>query len=778
MRRASLALLAGLLALPAAAEPVETALLPHASGQARLVLSHWPAAGWVLSQQGRRVEIRFPGEALDIELAGIRTLGGEWPSRLAGAESAVGPEGTLLALALACDCGVALSGDGEARLAIDIVGAGLPPGPRLRARGPAPARAPLPPVRGGGSPGQEDLRPDIAEARARLLAQLERAAAAGLVTLKPEAGAEPSGALQGAEPPPAETPGPLADTVDAPAAAPTAGREAGARAAPAPEPAAPEARPAAAAGRRPAGARGDAAPEPASVAAARPETADCHPDAAFTLPDPQDEPFAAALATRRAALLGEFDRPDPAAVADLARLYLAHGLGPEARQAVDGLGAGEAGPLLSAMADIVTGRPPASPGALAASGCGGLHELWRRVGRAALLEPASDAADMPDAATRETLEAMHEPLRSRFAVALAADALRAGGLPAARVFRSVARRGDRAGRPLPPARRLLEARLARAEGDHTGARDLYLGLWAEGGTAGAEAMLALSEMALSGALPGAADTHLLRLDLGALALSERGTALGARALAAEAKLAARALGREAGLDLLAHGLADGTLDADAHAAAAAEIAEIAPGAEETTPLALLYARAPERYRGALAEPAFRAAVARSFAEIGLPERGAALLAPGDLADPALAAALAEGHLSWGAPREALTLAEGLPEGAERADLAARALAALGRPGEALARLEAAGIGTPARRARLAWAAEDWPAAAAALEAQAAEAPSPEVAARLEIAAARAGRPAPQAAPAAPPPSSAAEVAPYLERLRAETAAMKEVLADG
>ncbi len=739
-----LALVLGLAALPAFAAPVETALLPDRGAEARLVLAAAPVGGWAVRQAGRRVEVLFPSAALDIDLSGARALPPSLAARVGTIRSAVAPEGTRLTLTLTCDCAVLVSDDGEARTVIDVVAAGLPPGPLLRARGIAPARAPLPRMRGHiAAEAPAEPHPELAATRERLVAQLERAAAAGLITLRDPRPLEDTPSRGRAANPWALAPG-ARGPIDRP----------GPRARVAVTPTAPLA-------------PSDPTPEGT-------EDRGCWPDTALAVGPQEPGAFGERLGPLRAALLGEFDRPQPAAAERLARFYLAHGLAEEADTIAKAVSPGEAGAPLHAMAAALAGRP--APALRRDPPCPGLHGVWSALA-AERFPPGLRAGPLVDA-----LEPEPEPLRSQIATRLALAAARAGRWSEARALRALASRADRAGRRPSDTRLLLDGLLARGDGSPDAARDAFAELWARGGPVAPEATVALAEMVLAGSVGAGRDTRLLRLDLGALAWELRGTDMGARALAAEARLAARALGRDTAMGLLALGVRTGLTEAETQASALDAIATDAQAQDSATPLALAYARDPARFRAALREPGFRGALIRSFADIGLPERGDALLEPGDLSDPDLAAALGRAFVS-ARPARALELSARLPDRAASARLAADALQALGRPADALARLRDADLGSPEERARLAWAAEDWAGAQAELAAQFAARPDPDTAARLALARARAGAPAPPPGPfsddmAAVPAPETDEIAAYLETLRRETALMKEMLEDG
>ena len=770
-----LAMLAAMATAAAAAEPIETALLPDTSGRARLVLAHWPERGWVVGQQGRRVEIRFPAAELDIDLGSLGSSSPEL-ARLQ-AHTRIERGETLLRLDLGCDCGVALTGDGEARLAIDIVGAGLPPGPVLRAQGPAPARAPRPTARNASRvalpPLPDDLPSDLAATRERLLSQLERAAEAGLITLQGDP-ARPS------PPPPSADP-------DEPALMQADGGRPSEAAAPPriPHDLAPIA---------PGTSSTRPIPDAPRIAHTATDEPECADPELFELTDSLGaDRFVEELGQLRSGLLGEFDRPDPGVAHRLARFYISHGLGAEARAVLAEFADEEAGTAqLVGMAHIVDDDPGAPLAALK-DGCTGPQLAWQALAEAG----EGDISLLRDhgAEIRSTLEGFPDRWRDAFAVRLGIAAAHGGNWTAARAFHAMARWGDRAGTSQSAPRRLLEALIARESGQPAAALAELRAIWATGGPDAEAALLAIADMVLSEELPGAADTHLLRLDLGAVAHLERGTGRGRAAFLAEAKLRAAALGLASALDLLALGRDWGHIDEATHSQVTASLVGEAPRQDTGEPLALLYSQAPARYSAALNEPGFRTALARSFLDIGLPRRAEAVLESADLTDPSLTLDLARAYVQSGSGDDALRFAAALPASKARAEVEAAALEALGNPAEALAKLLAADAGLPKDIARLAWAAEDWPQAAKSLAEINALSEDPEIAARLALAAQRAGLPSPARAtdsedgraaqafaglsPPAPKIEATTEdVGRFLEDLRAETAAMREMLTDG
>ncbi|MEM1343270.1 MAG: hypothetical protein AAGI34_01670 [Pseudomonadota bacterium] len=616
------------------------------------------------------------------------------------------------------------------------------------------------------------MSPDLAPVRERLIRQLERAAELGLVR------------LQDADEDPEVSPDPVsretneAMQADAPQAAEPAVEELAADELVA----------------SPTRASEDAKPLPAavtSVTLALPEQAPrCYAPEAFTLPEVAGLDPAEAIADLRSRLIGEFDYSQTETALALARLYIAYALVPEALTVLaDFAPEHPEAPVLAAMAMALDGRAAPPGHALSAPACQGVQALWRALGQLAEDKPA--LALLSEAAAGRALQVAPVALARPLAEGLGLAAAALGDWPAAARFQARADRASLAGAPPSAAKLLLDARLARQDGDTTTALAKLRALWAYPPTEDlkAEGLLMLAEMVLDGALADAGETHQLRTDLAALASAHHGTSLGERAFLAEVRLSAQALGRDVGLDLLAHGHAVGLIGEAGYGKAVRLLSGLDDDTSE--PLALAYERTPERYASAMGQAGFRQALALSYADIGLPERAEATLAPTDPIEPLLARALADAYVEAGQPSDARRLAALLPEPEARAALQARALEAEGKASAALAALDPESAAD--KRARLAWAAGDWAEAAAALSERYTETPTLDIAARLAAARTRAGMKAPApdeadntaasapalaGAPALPEDASAEDVRSYLEGLRSEAQAIRELLDDG
>lgn len=778
MRARSL-LLAGSAALvlglaPPAALPVRAqdgapvaVSLSDGIGATRLVIGRWPAAGWSVQQFENLVEIRFPGTVMALDLASVSLAGTE--GHLVDVSSEVVEGDTILRLTLGCACAVAMTGDGASELAIDVVGTVFAEAAGAPSAGPAPERAPPPVARAAAPAGETAGRDgpvplDPEAARERLLRELERAAAAGIVTLTdpddpllagaegtppvdPEAPASPEAAPPPADPPPeatrgtapeatppAETPGHGSDHAEAPEAGgpPATGSEAGHGGAAGPE--------------------HEGAPEAPEEQATPEVLADmpCLPDADLTLAvrDPRIG-LMIEIAGLNARLLGEFDAADPETAIELARLYLEAGLGIEARQVLTDFAPGHrlAG-VLGAIAQVVEGE--ASTGVPGGEDCTGQHALWQALGRARLGEPGMALA--AEARSGRALERLPVALRLFAATLLGHAAADAGNWESARRFHAMGMRSAVGADPTEEASlTLLDARLARQRGEPDAAATLLRDLSLRTDEIGLRAQIALADLATGG------DVHLpedalrgLAADLGASALTRRGTPEGAAAFAAETELTRLVDGTAAALDLAAAGLGTGAMDEAAHADLTTRLAAGGESPDEgaSTALAHAYIAAPARFGESLRDPTFRAALVTSLAAAGFPGIAEGLL-DSDVALPDSARrAVAQAHLDFGAPDRAAAVAEALPRGPGRTELLARAAleggdasaalrAASGDPSQGGAG-EDAGEDVAAIAAAAAWRAGSWDAAVSGYDQIVARAPGVDEAVRLAYAAHRAG----------------------------------------
>ncbi|MEM1383325.1 MAG: hypothetical protein AAGG06_06730 [Pseudomonadota bacterium] len=403
--------------------------------------------------------------------------------------------------------------------------------------------------------------------------------------------------------------------------------------------------------------------DPARLAYAAGEPG-CAADAVLALPDPDGRAaFLDALREGRSALVGEFDRAEPDATMDLARLYIAHGMGSEAAVLLaDFAPKHPETPLLAAMAQLSEGRALGPDHALSSPDCGGVHAVW--AGLADSLNGGFTQERAEAILADGALELLPAMLRGRIASRLGRAVFEAGAVETADALRAIAGRSDPTERD-DPHWALLDAGLSRVKGEPDKALARLQAARQVPGEEGTEALIGIADMVLRSEVPGVLGTRQLRADLGIRALELRGSEIGAEAFVAEADLLGRAEGREAALELLSHGLARALIDRDQYLDAVRRVSIGEHHGDDPRPLALIYHDNPERFRLALEEPGFRHALARSYAEIGTPMLAKDILRRGDLDEPILAEALSNAAREAGDLAAMQMLLPRMPDGAMR-----------------------------------------------------------------------------------------------------------------
>ncbi len=200
-----------------------------------------------------------------------------------------------------------------------------------------------------------------------------------------------------------------------------------------------------------------------SVIKRPPVTADggaCLPDEVFDIAAWGDaRPFTIQIAERRAALVGEFDRPSPEAVIALARLYLHFGFGAESRAVLKAFDvAPEDEAVLADMGRILDGVAPGAEAGLAGmTGCDTRAALW-----AVMSVPGLSAAtDLDTGAVVRAFSALPAHLRRLLGPGLVERLMSAGAAGAAHSVRNaIARAPDDGGRALD----LVEAQINLGSG--------------------------------------------------------------------------------------------------------------------------------------------------------------------------------------------------------------------------------------------------------------------------------------------------------------------------
>jgi len=558
MRAADVVML-GLLALVAAAaaamaQPVVLRSGAH-DGFDRLVLPFERPVDWRIGRRGADYAVVVtpePGEpapAYDLSQVFQRIR----PDRLARLTR--DPDGALR-LHLACACHASAFRFGPGWVVVDVVDGPPPPGSRFEAsvdlpeaaaqRPPArPAATPVLPLRladaastavlgpvlasvappvpeNGGPPVQltpaepapatppvpdrpdapaADIAQGVARARAELLVDLERAVDQGLVSVADAATAPPVPLGAPGSPPAAAAPEPdlpaqLDTTTAFDAARAAIGRGTGAVDAPATCP-----------------------------------PSDWLDVAAWAT----DAPATTQIGAARAAVLAEFDKPQPREILRLARLYIHFGFGAEARALLDAFAAPEPeAAQLRRLATIVDFPAAAHDMGLAPHpGCPGPAALWDL-----LVQPAVGV--LGPERLRDALAAFSDlpaHLRRHLGPPIAARLDAAGRRDAAQTVLAAVVRAQ-TGRDASQGRAFDAARLAEARLGMTGLTEQDLRRIASGtGEEAATALLALAERHLE---RGAPLPPALRSALAALAFELRGSGLGAalkdielRTLAAE-----------------------------------------------------------------------------------------------------------------------------------------------------------------------------------------------------------------------------------------------------
>jgi hypothetical protein len=504
------AVLGAALAAPAAAAETARVRSGEHDGFTRLVVELPAAAGWRLGRRPSGYGLRVARPGLDYELSGAFRL----ISRARVAALSDGGGGHL-EIALACRCHATAVDFGASWVVIDIRDGPAPvdspfevaleaPGfgaeepadrgaavqaaatkPPPPAPGPAAASiaapwdpawrgltlspaipAPSPTTAGTLAPGAGSgiapaletadvaapSRPPLDGEEALLLQELSRAASQGLleadVPWLERARDAAAGEAAAAKAPPDE-----AGTAPAEPAQMAAASEAFADPAPAPDPAGHVRLEVESSIDRDAGA---ATPRARATA----EGVACLPDSLFDLAGwGGSEAPARGLAARHAALVGEFDRPDPAAVLGLVRYYLSLGFGAEARATLAAFAVDDpSAEVLGLIAGIVDGVPEGLPGRLGGqAGCPGRAALWSVLAEGGVPPPEADTRAIVAA-----FSALPLHLRRHLGPGLAEGFLARGDRATATTLRNaIARAPGEHG----DAFALLEARLALERGD-------------------------------------------------------------------------------------------------------------------------------------------------------------------------------------------------------------------------------------------------------------------------------------------------------------------------
>lgn len=697
-----LAALLGLLAARAGAETVTVRSGEH-EGFSRLVLPLREPAGWTLGRQGEGYVLRLDRAGIGFDLGRVFHL---IPRRRLADVTPL-PEGDGLQLALACACHALAFETDAGAIVIDIrdgppagspfehpdgpagaeppaafpaglaaprpAGSFRPPlGPAIRLPGDWAAHLPALPGRAGPGPPLLPATPDawVGGLEEDLLRQIGRAAAQGLVA------PERRSPAPAPPPPPEAVPEPVPDEPGTAAhlrlrAETSIDRDARS---------------------------GAAGPALTS------EGAECPADADLALTGWGDgRPAFLQLAEARSALVGEFDRPDEAAVARLARLHLHLGMGAEAVALLDAFGVAPAdAALLRAVAAVLDDTPSArrTPAAALAgmADCDTAAALW------ALLDPPGPGRGdvVNEAAALRAFSALPLHLRRDLGPRLAEAFLARGADAAAHAVRAAILRAPGGEGS---AARLIAARLDLARGDLPSAEAALAPVLEEDGPLSPEALVLHVEARLARGLP--VEPGMVAA-AAALAHEHRGTPEGPALTRTHVLAAAGAGGFDSAFAALDRWRSDGP--DPLQAGTAAEMMALLAGVEDD--MLFLGQVFAHRAMPELAEApdALRLKLAGRLLDLGFAEEARDLLGPA-------AERSAEGRLLAAgtalrahAPDRALAALTGIAT-PEAEALRGEALEMLGRHSEAA--LAFAAAGAELRAADAAFRAGRWDAAAAA-----------------------------------------------------------------
>jgi hypothetical protein len=618
----------------------------------RVVLTVSPTTEWVLETGQNQIAVRFPDRQIDFDASGVFA---KMPrTRVLAVRTVAASTGTEIVIELACACGVSTAFVGGRYLAVDVTDR----------TGSETATASLDAAQ------NERDESAVATAEMLLIRQIERAAGQGLVDVsKDDSIVNPSRSSPAEETAPAHSSATerirLLDYGEQVDAVTVFDRD---------------------------GAAGRVRADLPAAACVKDERLDI---ASWS----NGMAFPRQVAALRHSLVGEFDRPDPDAVAALARFYIHFGFGAEAEALIRAFddAAVEDGSLLIDLARVVDGLPAAAAGPLSYAGpCPGSHGLWLALGgRAPVYRDRSHFA-----AVQATFEDLPVSLRRLVGPGFA-ERLRVGGRPeeARTILDVVVRNGDD-----PTDRVRLEAAfLAVDDGDLDGAARSFAGLAGRGHDRSPEALEALARLALRA---HATIPDRIVLDLRSAALQHRGTPreLGFRRLVVEA-LAARG---ELSAALEETRAAMRALPDDSAPVAAAFLARLGSADPDEVGAAVFAETALAAADLLSAQPARAAArrsIARTLIGLGLPNSALSAIAPALVTDdPAARLIAAEAELDRMAPQAARGVLGAL-EGTTAAKLRAESFALEGRYALAASALAAAGLADQA--AAYAWASGDW-----------------------------------------------------------------------
>ncbi|MCA3509103.1 MAG: hypothetical protein IOC80_13505 [Rhodobacter sp.] len=432
----------------------------------------------------------------------------------------------------------------------------------------------------------------------------------------------------------------------------------------------------------------DAVPVNTEDPALTPDGGACLPDSELDIASwGDDRPFVVQMTEARNTLVGEFDRPDPAALARLVRLNLFFGFGAEARNVLASFGTDfPESPLWTAMAHILDDQAAPSGSPLEGQiDCSGYVALW-----ATLAEPILKPGQSPDAkSVALAFSALPLHLRRHLGAPLAEKMLSIGDISTAQMIRDAIWRAPGAAGP---AAEILTTRLDRERGNLKDAAEKLETLHKSGGPTAPLALLDLVDTQL--ALGQSVDETTI-VELGARLHENQGTELEAPLVRAEMLALASAGDFETAFSRIPR----------ADAADVQELWAILAAKGQDAAL-LTHAVLPQDSPVPPLDNALRKSIADRLLGLGFADEALRWLP--DATDAPIAESLARAELRRGDARTALRGIAGL-DGPEISRLRAEALEELGD--QAAAARAFAQAGDPAAEAAALWRAQDWAASA-------------------------------------------------------------------
>ena len=442
-----------------------------------------------------------------------------------------------------------------------------------------------------------------------------------------------------------------------------------------------------------------------TAVAEKPEDpANCLPDEAL---DAErwvgDEPYIDQLNALRANLIGEFDKPDPYAVRDLARFYIGIGFGIEARALLQDLEVElDDRDILMELAAAAEGAPHVPGGAFhQATGCPGLTAMWRTI----VIDQGEDQPVQNGLDIVEDFADLPVEIRRQFGPRLVGSFINRDQMEEANLAFSVL---DRAPGHHGAEHEMMRARLLHLDGRLDEAEVIYVDLYAQGAENAPEALVRLANLYFETGRPIPAE---MMIDLETEATKYRYEAIGPELRLVEIRAKAGSRHMSDALDIVKAQLGTDAESDGAYMAAADRILRATQASDIGSGT---YASTIFTHSDLVVHPDIRTEtqhhVASELVGIGLPEPALGILIrplEEGYVDADLTAATA--HMAMDNPDAALAALKG--SSPEHKAARGRALASLGRHGDAFAAVR--GAGAAADTAMFAWRAGEWQFAAAA-----------------------------------------------------------------